>query len=223
VKEGKAPVADKPTELVSFDPAKFSNAQWSSKQWDVLDGKKINATGSGYFEYTIPWPANVSLKQTESVTLVFEASAKQLYVKDMESTIYDGNDDYMLGKGMFEPSKSKNAYPMTGVKKFPSYIKVSVNGTVCGDAYLPDDPADHRGVLSWLSQPHDNRLREAGSYGYLVKVIVPVAALTEGQPVRIRLEVPEGVNGGLAIYGKSFGRYPLDPTLVFVQNHSAGR
>jgi predicted transcriptional regulator len=94
---------------------------------------------------------------------------------------------------------------------------VSVNGNVCGDASLPDDPADHRGVLSWFSQPHNNRLSEAGSYGYLVKVIVPLATLTEGQPIRIRLEVPEGVNGGLAIYGKSFGRYPLDPTLVFVK------
>jgi hypothetical protein len=25
------------------------------------------------------------------------------------------------------------------------------------------------------------------------------------------------VNGGLAIYGKDFGRYQLDPTLVFVE------
>ncbi|GHV66709.1 hypothetical protein FACS1894199_10700 [Bacteroidia bacterium] len=217
VKEGKSPVSDKSTELLPFAPAKFSDAKWSSKQWNVLDGLKVNGAGSGYFEYTIPWPTSVSLPQTESVTFVFEASAKQLYVKDMDGTVYDGNDDYMLGKGLLESSKSKNAYPMTGVKKFPSYIKVSVNGHVCGDASLPDDPADHRGVLSWFSQPHDNKLNEAGSYGYLTKIIVPVTTLTEGQPIRIRLEVPEGVNGGLAIYGKSFGRYPLDPTLVFVK------
>jgi hypothetical protein len=217
VKDGKIPVSDKPMELVSIDPARFSNAQWSSKQWNVLDGLKVNGTGSGYFEYTIPWPANLSLQQTESVILVFEASAKKLNGKDVEGAIGQDDGDYMRGKGLQDPSKNKNAYPMTGNQTFPSYIKVSVNGNVCGDAYLPDDPADHRGVLSWISQPRNKLLNEAGSYGYLVHVIVPTASLTEGQPIRIRLEVPQGVDGGLALYGKSFGRYPLDPTLVFVR------
>ena len=32
----------------------------------------------------------------------------------------------------------------------------------------------------------------------------------------LRLEVDDALPGGLAIYGKDFGRYPLDPTLVFV-------
>ncbi|MDR0395656.1 MAG: hypothetical protein LBH77_10905 [Tannerella sp.] len=82
---------------------------------------------------------------------------------------------------------------------------------------MPDDPADHRGALSWFSQPRNKRLYEAGSYGYLVKTLIPVTALNEGQDIRIRLEVPGGVNGGLAIYGKDFGRYPVDPTLVFVE------
>ncbi len=31
----------------------------------------------------------------------------------------------------------------------------------------------------------------------------------------IRLEVDAALPGGLAIYGERFGRYPLDPTLVF--------
>jgi hypothetical protein len=31
----------------------------------------------------------------------------------------------------------------------------------------------------------------------------------------IRLEVDEALPGGLAIYGERFGRYPLDPTIVF--------
>ncbi|MDR2475215.1 MAG: hypothetical protein LBD45_05090, partial [Bacteroidales bacterium] len=81
---------------------------------------------------------------------------------------------------------------------------------------LPDDPADHRGALSWHSQKKDKRLHEAGSYGYLVRIPVPVSALTEGKDIRIRIETP--TDGGLAVYGKDFGRYPLDPTLVFVIN-----
>ncbi|GHT79237.1 hypothetical protein FACS189464_3900 [Bacteroidia bacterium] len=216
VKEGKAPVSDKSTELITIDPAKFSNAKWSYKQWNVLDGLKVDGAGSGYFEYTVPWPVNLSLQQTESVALVFEASAKRLNGKDVEGATAQAVEKYMR-EGLQASSKNKNAYPMTGSQTFPSYIKVSINGNVCGDAYLPDDPADHRGVLSWFSQPQNKLLDEAGSYGYLIKVIVPVAALTEGQPVHIRLEVPEGVNGGLALYGKAFGRYPLDPTLVFVR------
>jgi hypothetical protein len=215
VKEGKNPATDRKTELVTIDPAQFSDAQWSYKQWNVLDGLKVDGTGSGYFEYTIPWPQGVSLDATESVMLVFEASAKKLYGKDVEGAS-EGEGDYMRGKGILDPSKNKNAYPMTDLQTFPSYVKISVNGKTCGEAWLPDDPADHRGALSWFAQPRDKRLYEAGSYGYLIKTPVPLAALTEGQDIRIRIEAPDGVNGGLAIYGKDFGRYPLDPTFVFV-------
>jgi hypothetical protein len=34
--------------------------------------------------------------------------------------------------------------------------------------------------------------------------------------VIVRLEVDQSLPGGLAIYGARFGRYPLDPTVVFV-------
>jgi hypothetical protein len=203
-------------DIITIDPAKFSKAQWSYKQWNVLDGLKVDGAGSGYFEYTVSLSENLSLEQMESVALVFEASAKRLLGKDVQGANEHADGDYMRGKGLSDPSKNKNAYPMTGQQTFPSYVKITVNGVVCDNVWLPDDPADHRGALSWFSQPHNKLLNEAGSYGYLVKTLVPVAALTRGQAIRIRLEVPEGVNGGLAIYGKAFGRYPLDPTLVFV-------
>jgi len=41
----------------------------------------------------------------------------------------------------------------------------------------------------------------------------PAAAL--GQ-LLIRLEVDAELPGGLAIYGRRFGRYPLDPTVIFL-------
>lgn len=31
------------------------------------------------------------------------------------------------------------------------------------------------------------------------------------------LAVPDGITGGMALYGADFGRYPLDPTLVFTK------
>lgn len=74
---------------------------------------------------------------------------------------------------------------------------------------LPDDPADHRGILSWLSQPHDSRLREAGSYGYLVEADIPESAVKDGK-VEIILEA----DNGLAVYGPVFGRYPLGPRVT---------
>jgi len=33
----------------------------------------------------------------------------------------------------------------------------------------------------------------------------------------VRLEVPESMPGGLAVYGDKFGRYPLNPTVVLVK------
>ena len=55
-----------------------------------------------------------------------------------------------------------------------------VNGELAGRYDLDDDPADHRGVLSWFSQKRDRLLREAGSYGQLLRVPIPAAALAKG-------------------------------------------
>jgi hypothetical protein len=92
-----------------------------------------------------------------------------------------------------------------------------VNGIVLEEFYLEDDPADHRGVLSWFSQRRDRKLREAGSYGYLCKCRIPVelVKMAPERTLQIRLEVGEGLPGGLAIYGARFGRYPMDPTILF--------
>ena len=71
---------------------------------------------------------------------------------------------------------------------------------------LPDDPADHSGILSWLSQPQDGHLYEAGSYGYLVTAPVRPEAVKDGK-VTVRLEADDG----LAVYGPRFGRYAMGP------------
>jgi hypothetical protein len=83
---------------------------------------------------------------------------------------------------------------------------------------LPDDPADHRGILSWHAQLKDKKLREAGSYGYLVQAVLPpeaIATAAKTKELVLRFEVDASLPGGLAIYGERFGRYPLDPTLIF--------
>ena len=55
-----------------------------------------------------------------------------------------------------------------------------------------------------------------------ISAAIPETVLRTAAVVReivLRLEVDEALPGGLAIYGERFGRYPLDPTLVFVLKH----
>ncbi|CAN5673665.1 hypothetical protein BH23GEM7_BH23GEM7_19130 [soil metagenome] len=206
-------------QLVRIDPASFRAAEWSLKQWNVLDGLKVNGAGAGFFEYRVPWPRGLRPADLETVTLVAEVGAKQLFGKDRDDADrMEG--DYMRGRGTHDPSRNPNAYPMTDETPFPSAVAVRVNGVAAGRHQLADDPADHRGILSWHYQLRDRKLREAGSYGELLQIALPREALERaaaaGELV-LRLEVDEALPGGLAIYGRRFGRYPLDPTLVFVR------
>jgi len=204
--------------VVRFAPNTFSDAQWSQKHWNVLDGLKVNGAGNGYFEYRVSWPDGLNANSVSGASFIMEASAKQLFGKDRDGArLPEG--DFMRGQGTHDPSSNPNSYPMTDTITFPSEVRVRVNGVVAGTFHLPDDPADHRGILSWHSQLRDRKLREAGSYGYLVQATLPAEALATAAQTRefvIRLEVDSALPGGLAIYGERFGRYPGDPTLVFV-------
>lgn len=200
--------------LLTVDPKQFTDAKWSLKQWNVLEGLKVNGAGSGYFEYKIKWPADLKADNVSGASFIMEASAKQLYGKDKSGDVKIP-DNYMLGGGTFDNSLNANSYPMTDDSKFSSDVAISFNGVSAGKLNLPDDPADHRGVLSWHYQPQNRKLREAGSYGYRLEVNVPAEAILKAQQTGelvLRLAV-EG-NGGLAIYGEKFGRYPFDPTVV---------
>jgi hypothetical protein len=204
--------------LLRVAPDSFTSAQWSLKQWNVLDGLKVNGAGAGYFEYRIPWPKDLDADRIRQADFRFEASAKELFGKDREGAGKQ-EGDFMRGRGTHDPSLNPNAYPMTDATRFPSAVRVRACGVALGVYELPDDPADHRGILSWRAQKRDRKLREAGSYGYLVHAAIPSELLrtasASGEMV-IRLEVDASLPGGLAVYGARFGRYPLDPTLVLV-------
>jgi hypothetical protein len=209
VKDGQMPESDK-TKLVSFEPASFTAQEWSNKQTNVYDGLKVNGFGHGYFEYTVDLPVTDGLEEAE---LVFEASAKEWFGKDRDGDAIQG--DYMLGKGTFDHCKSLNSYAMTDKILWPSKLEVSVNGEVIGKYDLADDPADHRGILSWGAQTPERWMREGGSYGELVRMKIPAKLLRDKTKAVIRFTTPaDDLDGGLALYGKDFGRYPLDPTIV---------
>lgn len=175
--------------------------------------KKINGAGSGFFEYTFEVTDDINLDNITSGRFIVECSAKELYVKDMDQQTKE-DFNFMLGE-RDDPSRNPNAYPMTDEKTFPSEVSITINDKKGPTINLEDDPADHRGVLSWHYQPHDNKIREAGSYGYLIEVGLDqedLVTLRTDKKLTVRLEV-EG-EGGLAIYGKSFGQLPIDPSLV---------
>ncbi len=207
--------------VIRFSPKDFTDAQWSLKQWNVLEGLKVNGAGYGHFEYRVPWPQGLKPGEVAQASFRFEGSAKQLFGKDMQGAGKQ-EGDFMRGKGTHDPSLNPNAYPMTDEVRFPSSVRIRVNGTAVGLSELPDDSADHRGILSWFSQKRDRHLREAGSYGYMVSAQLPATVLRDAfkqKELVIRLEVDQALPGGLAIYGERFGRYPLDPTLIFVQKN----
>ncbi len=198
------------------------DGRWSRKQWTVLD-RKYNGTGSGFVEYRLPWPSGLKASDVASATFLVEASAKRLNGKDRDTTA-TGGGDYMRGGGFHDRSANKNSYPMTSAYKFPSAVTIRVNGEIAAQRELADDPADSRGILSWHAQPYDRTLHEAGSYGELLRVPLSsaiVAASERTGEIVIRLEVSDALPGGLAIYGSRFGRYPIDPMVLFVLRNQA--
>ena len=177
-----------------------AKAEWSIGTTNVLGGLKLNGFGKGHFEFVLDAPA-------EGGVFSAELSAKRLNGKDyVGGDQYKGAIDYMLGGGFADRSKNPNSYPQTSDDKCVSHVKVFVNGALATEATLADDPADHRGILSWLSQPHDGWLHEAGSYGWLVTANVPAEAVKDGK-VTVRIEA----DNGLAVYGPAFGRYAIGP------------
>jgi predicted transcriptional regulator len=107
---------------------------------------------------------------------------------------------------------------MTDTSTFPSDISIFIDGRKMLSTQLPDDPADHRGVLSWHHQLKDRTLHEAGSYGYLISVPLNKKLLRAAQKKGVlEVKIMTAGEGGIAVYGKDFGRYPVDPSLVFIK------
>jgi hypothetical protein len=191
---------------------RYSASFWPEKQWTGVLGQKVNGAGAGYFEYEFP----ISGNDIAEVRFMVEASSKPILGKDRSDRgKMDG--DYMLGKGTFDPSVNPNAYPQTDLYPSSASMRVSVNGITAMETVLADDPADHQGILSWHYQARNNKLDEAGTYGYLVQGVIPQsawqAALKSGKLV-VRFE---STRGGLALYGDQSGRYVTDPSVIILR------
>ncbi|TFE29415.1 glycoside hydrolase family 2 protein [Cohnella luojiensis] len=193
----------------------YSRQEWSYA-WHALNDNKINGGSEGFVEYEIKLPAEAVSNPLSNLEIVFEAGAKVILVKDREKSVEKAIDlDFMSGYTP-DPELNPSTYYMTDDNKKPSRATVSINGELVDTLNLLDDPADSRGVLSWHYQQRDTKLEEAGSYGYLYKVSVPsrlIPSITRAGGFNLRLEVGDEIpalTGGLALYGRNAGRYPID-------------
>jgi len=217
-------------QVVSQSPSAFTNASWNIKHHSPQQGRKTWGMGSGFFEYEFNLPAGMDTEKLAAIEFRAELAARYPQEKYLE----DGDAErigmtVVSTKGII-PGYGKNSYPQTDEKTFASTVLITANEQKIAEAELPDDPADHRGLLSWMNQEpgwewgsadHSKPwlLDEAGSFGFLVKAELDQIALQkaiETGKVIIRLHVDETTagRGGLSVYGKESGRYPLDPSII---------
>lgn len=216
--------------MISQSPSSFKNSSWSIRQLATQNGRKVWGMGTGFFEYEFPLPAGLDTSAIKSMEFRAELAARYPQEKYLEEGVAEGiGMTVMTDKGRI-PGYGKNSYPQTDEKKYSSKVAISVNGEKSAEVSLPDDPADHRGILSWVSQEpgwawgsSDRSKRwlldEAGSYGYLVTAALnkeQIQKAVKAGRVLIRLQVDEygSNNGGLSVYGKESGRFPFDPSLI---------
>jgi hypothetical protein len=216
--------------IITQSPAAFTRADWSIKHRAPQNGKKVWGMGSGYFEYEFDLPDSLNADDIEKIEFRAEMASRYPQEKYLEDGDAEGIGMTVVSEKGTIPGYGKNSYPQTDEKKHGSLVTITANNQKIGQVELPDDPADHNGLLSWMNQKpgwewgsidrtKEWLLDEAGSYGYLVKVELDEnskkSALETGK-VNIRLHVDESTNnrGGLSVYGKESGKYPMDLTLV---------
>jgi hypothetical protein len=225
--DGKTP---ENTYIISRSPSEFTNASWSIKHLAPQQGRKVWGMGSGFFEYEFTLPSGLDTGKIASCEFRSELSARYPQEKYLEEGEAESIGMTVVSNKGTIPGYGKNSYPQTDEKTFSSFVIISANGRKLNETILPDDPADHRGLLSWMNQEpgwewgsKDQSkkwlLDEAGSYGYLVRAPLHKADIRkaiESGKVVIRLQVDESssTRGGLSIYGKESGRFPLDPSII---------
>ncbi|WP_195576486.1 glycoside hydrolase family 2 protein [Paenibacillus sp. 1001270B_150601_E10] len=179
-------------------------------QWDAIQKQKVCGAREGSFVYDIVLPETEEHGPIYSLDLWFEASSSQLLARHREGAKRrEILIDLMYGDSA-EVEYNANTYYMTDEDKKPSHIQVWIDEEWVGSFALDDHPADSRGVLSWHYQPSTKQLDEAGSYGTLCHLSLPgrVAARLD-QKRRCKLRI-QGDEGGVSLYGRNAGRYPID-------------
>ena len=114
-----------------------------------------------------------------------------------------------------EASAHREGTPQTDSFAFPTNFRMLLNDVRVYEGLLPNHPHDSTGALSYLRGGR-------GAYGYLTHataegdLLRQVVAQSSSGGIRLRCEVPPDAlhKGGLTIYGREAGRFPIPPTLI---------
>ncbi|MDX2037964.1 MAG: glycoside hydrolase family 2 TIM barrel-domain containing protein [Isosphaeraceae bacterium] len=186
---------DEHDSYLRFRPDDFASARWSGPS--AVRPGKVWGQGAGWFEYRIQIPAALLDAGIESFFLRAELAPR-------------------AGVGQVDWNSRRNPQdqPQTDARKAPTSLRITLGDQTLPIDELEDDRADARGVLSHLARV------EHGSHGDLVEAMIQpsaelLAKLKSGEPLRVRLEVPENAphRGGLSVYGAESGMYPFDPVI----------
>ncbi len=218
--------------IIKKSPSEFSEADWSIKYLVTQNGAKVWGMGSGFFEYEFVLPENLEADKVKTIEFRAELASRYPQEKYLEEGDAERIGMTIVSEKGTIPGYGKNSYPQTDEKLHGSLVTITANNQKLDQFELSDDPADHRGILSWMNQIPGKSgigetripwlLDEAGSYGYLVKVELDDTskkmALKTGK-VTIRLHVDESTNnrGGLSVYGAKSGMYPMDLTVRIIE------
>jgi hypothetical protein len=201
VRSGSSPRLEQVTDgwVLRFAPGAYDHTSWPNPV--ASSAGKFSALGDGWVTYDLVLPPETDPDRLQRMHLCFEAGARAGLAKV----------DWP------RQARAMTDYPQTEAdKKYPSDLKVSVNGHIVGSVRLADDPCDARGALSHF------RNDDPGSYGYLVELDVEGTdleavrqTLVAARSLQLRFEIPAGAvcRGGLSLYGETLGAYPVDPML----------
>jgi len=191
--------------FVRFKPGDYAAWDWPGWPMPVVNGPaadEVCGTGAGGVEYELQLPGGFPAADLSMIRVTAELSARA----GAERLDWPAR-------------RTPMDRPQTDGRKWPTEVRITINGVEIVRQVLPDDPADARGVLSHLCGHHP------GSYGWLVRGDLTgedlkrvAAVIRGGTPMRIRFEVPADAKhpGGLAIFGERLGGWPVDPTLMLI-------
>jgi len=216
--------------VVTQSPSDFIEEDWSIKYYEPQSGNKVWGMGSGYFDYEFEIPKDIDTGKVKSIEFRAELASRYPQEKYLEEGDAERIGMTVVSEKGTIPGYGKNSYPQTDEKLHGSLLTITANNHKISEIELPDDPADHQGILSWRNQIPGNDwgskerkpwlLDEAGSYGYLVKADLDELTIKEALKsgkiiIRLLVEESSQNRGGLSVYGSKSGKYPMDLTLVF--------
>lgn len=220
--------ANLPENVAEWNPAAL-DVRSDNLWWRAHNGQKLSVAGAGVAEIEIELPKRIRKNSINGLTLFLEAGAKRLLKKDDPNA----RKNLEVKRDRVHRDYNPNSYFMSAEDQHPSELKVCINGEEISCIPLQNDWSDCRGVLSFHNQdemilgyPHgdlvggilryygegekDHRhLDEMGSYGELIRIEIPSRLIPYiAEEGRFKLELKAG-EGGVAIYGRQSGRYPI--------------